>query len=254
MSESRTRWQNTTHDWASSVDGEHLAQIRRRPTEFAPGGSLYLILEVIAYPVDEAESTADGCCVVTLHVDGSVSVTDNGRGTDTRYDDSGQPIKKPVMATRDLRFFDFPDAQLLSDGHPRRGMSVVAALSDWLVHANRRSNGARTQRYENGVPVTDLIQIHADGTTGTTVHFLPNDAMRGPLAVEAAQMRQLAVFPNLKVEIITETSVAFSRSCFVPRTFQSLSDGMPHPRSRELPLGVRHEVPPAGREGCADDF
>jgi len=79
---------------------------------FAPGGSLHLILEVMAYAADEAESTSVGCCVVTLHGDNSVSVADNGRGTDTRYDDCAQPIKKPVMATRDLRFFDFPPLKL----------------------------------------------------------------------------------------------------------------------------------------------
>jgi topoisomerase-4 subunit B len=57
---------------------------------------------------DEAESTAAGHCVVTLYNDGSLSVADNRRGTDTRYDDQGRPIKKPVMATKDLRYFDFP--------------------------------------------------------------------------------------------------------------------------------------------------
>ncbi len=119
-------WRNTTHDWASIVDAEHLAKIRQHPTVFAPGGSLHLILEVMAYAADGAESTSSGCCVVTLHGDNSVSVADNGRGTDTRYDDCAQPIRKPVMATRDLRFFDFPDAQTLPDGYPRRGMSTVA--------------------------------------------------------------------------------------------------------------------------------
>lgn len=47
-----------------------------------------------------------------------------GRGTDTRFDSRGVAVKKPVMATRDPRFFDHPD-----HGYPRRGMSVVAALS-----------------------------------------------------------------------------------------------------------------------------
>lgn len=50
-------------------------------------------------------------------------------------------------------------------------MSVVAALSEWLIHVNRRRNGAWTQRYEYGVPVIDLVQIDDDETTGTTVHF-----------------------------------------------------------------------------------
>lgn len=70
-------------------------------------------------------------------------------------------VKKPVMATKDLRFFDHPGAQLLPDGQPRRGMSVVAALSEWLVHTNRRAGGAWTQRYEHGVPATGLNPIAA---------------------------------------------------------------------------------------------
>ncbi|MFF4037447.1 hypothetical protein [Streptomyces sp. NPDC001816] len=82
------------------------------------------------------------------------------------------------MATKDLRFFDFPDAEHLPDGHPRRGMSVVAALSEWLMHTNRRLDGAWTQRYEHGVPVTDLEPLQADGTTGTLIRFLPDTALR----------------------------------------------------------------------------
>ncbi|MGW2703833.1 hypothetical protein [Streptomyces sp. NPDC001340] len=82
------------------------------------------------------------------------------------------------MATKDLRFFDFPDAERLPDGHPRRGMSVVAALSEWLMHTNRRLDGAWTQRYEHGVPVTDLEPVQADGTTGTLIRFLPDTALR----------------------------------------------------------------------------
>lgn len=86
-------------------------------------------------------------------------------------------IRKPVMATRDLRFFDTPSAQVLPDGHPRRGMSVVAALSDWLVHQNRRLDGAWRQRYVRGLPVEELIELEPDGTTGTLVPFLPSTAL-----------------------------------------------------------------------------
>ncbi len=197
-------WRNTTHDWANTVDAEHLAMVRQHPAVFAPGGSLHLILEVIAYPADEAEGTTSGRCVVTLHGDGSVSVSDNGRGTDTRYDDHGQQIKKPVMATRDLRFFDLPDAQLLPDGYPRRGMSVVAALSEWLMHTNRRRNGAWTQRYEHGIPVTDLVLVADDNTSGTTVHFLPSESLRGAAAVTAAELRKLTAWPHLSVEVIDQ--------------------------------------------------
>jgi DNA gyrase subunit B len=114
--------------------------------------------------------------VVTLHPDGSISVADNGRGTDTRVDPEGRTVKKPVMATKDLRYFDDPSVPL-PDGRPRRGMSVVAALSEWLVHTNRRLNGSWTQRYEHGIPVTNLTPIEPDPTTGTTVHFLPSPGL-----------------------------------------------------------------------------
>jgi DNA gyrase subunit B len=165
MRDSRTSWENTTHDWAAIVDHEHLAQIRDQPTTYAPGGMEHLILEVLAYSADEAESAGRaGRGIVALHADGSVSVADDGRGTDNRVDAAGRVIKKPVMATKDLRFFDDPDAETLPDGHTRRGMSVVAALSEWLIHTNRRTGGSWTQRYGKGVPTTDLAPITGDGT------------------------------------------------------------------------------------------
>lgn len=187
-------WQNTTHDWARDLDVPHLERIRRSPDEFAPGGGTHLVLEVLAYAADEAESGGPGHAVVTLHADGSVSVADNGRGTDTRVDDQGRTVKKPVMATKDLRFFDNP-TESLPDKHPRRGMSVVAALSEWLIHTNRRGNGSWTQRYEHGIPVTDLTPIESDGTTGTTVHFLPNPVLT------AATSLPTDFGPHLTVEV-----------------------------------------------------
>jgi len=60
----------------------------------------------------------------------SVSVADDGRGTDTRLDDRGEPLRKPIMSTRDLRFFDVPDPPLLPDGHPRRGRVARPAAEE----------------------------------------------------------------------------------------------------------------------------
>ncbi|UUV31057.1 ATP-binding protein [Amycolatopsis roodepoortensis] len=195
MSDASARWRTTTHDWAGSVDLGHLAEIRRNAGEFAPGGVPHLVLEVLAYAAEEAESTGAGHAVVTVHADGSVSVADDGRGTATRADGHGGFVKKPVMSTKDLRFFDFPGVQRLPDGHPRRGVSVVAALSEWLVHTNRRRNGSWTQRYERGVPVSDLTPIPDDGTTGTTVRFRPVEAV-GPV-----RLPDVDVWQYLSVEV-----------------------------------------------------
>lgn len=207
MSASTGRWRNTTHDWARAVDVDHLARIRQGAAAFAPGGAAHLILEVAAYAAEEDASNPEvaGRCIITLHPDCSVSVSDNGRGTDTRFDEWGQPVRKPVMATKDVRFLDVPATHLLPDGHPRRGMSVVAALSQWLLHTNRRGNGAWTQRYEHGLPVADLVPIAGDGSTGTTVHFLPDDAVGTTADVSASKLRQWsAAWPQLAVEVNDE--------------------------------------------------
>ncbi|MEU2677454.1 ATP-binding protein [Streptomyces sp. NPDC007107] len=201
MDTSRASWRNTTHDWAGTVDLAHLAGIRRDPAAFAPGGPWHLVLEVVAYAADEAEYGGNGRCRVTLHPDGSVSVADDGRGTDTRFDEHGQVVKKPVMATKDLRFFDLPEARTLPDGHPRRGMSVVAALSEWLVHTNRRHNGSWTQRYEHGSPVTGLEAVPDDGTTGTVVHFLPGERLRAEGWALGDLGALAAAWPHLSVEV-----------------------------------------------------
>lgn len=81
------------------------------------------------------------------------------------------------MATKDLRFFDAHDAPTLPDGQRRRGMSVVSALSEWLLHENRRRDGGWGQLYERGSPVNELIELAPDGGTGTLVHFLPTKAL-----------------------------------------------------------------------------
>ncbi|MGW3644866.1 ATP-binding protein [Streptomyces sp. NPDC000878] len=202
MNATRESWVNTTHDWSGSVDADHLSHIRRNPGEFAPDGPWHLLLEVLAYSADEASSSAGGRCVVVLHADGSVSARDDGRGTDTRVDEHSRSVKKPVMATKDLRFFDFPQAEVLPDSRPRRGMSVVAALSEWLIHTNRRLNGAWTQRYEHGVPVSDLEPVEVDGTTGTLVHFKPDESL-GPVTLPkgGCLARLATAWPHLEVQV-----------------------------------------------------
>ena len=192
----------TTHDWASQVDVDHLERIREAPAQFAAGGVGHLILEVAAYAAEEAAANGGGRCSITLHADGSVTVSDDGRGTATVVDRRGRVVKKPVMTSKDLRFFDAPDAPCLPDGHPRRGISVVAALSEWLVHTNRRDNGSWTQRYEHARPVTDLVPIAADGSTGTAVHFRPAEVVRLMGDVKVDELRRwTASLPQLSVEV-----------------------------------------------------
>ncbi|TQL02964.1 ATP-binding protein [Cellulomonas sp. SLBN-39] len=171
MTGPRGSWRTTTHAWASDVDEEHLADVRARADALAPDGALHLVLEVLAYADEEAAATGRRGQVEVV-LDGSrVVVADDGRGTDTRVDEHGAVVRKPVMATQDVRFFDVDDAPLLPDGHPRRGMSVVSALSPALVHENWRTDGAWSQTYRHGVPDAALVPLTPRGGTGTTVTF-----------------------------------------------------------------------------------
>jgi topoisomerase IV subunit B len=202
----RDSWRNTTHDWASTVDLGHLQDIRRNPDRFARGGVLHLILEVLAYAADEAECGNGGRCLVTLHPDGFVSVADDGRGTDTRLDGHGAAVKKPIMATKDLRFYGRDDAPVLPDGSARAGISVVAALSEWVVHTNRRAEGGWSQRFEHGLPHGVPEAVPDLASTGTVVHFRPDPALvPGPVAaadVRAAAQAYAGVVP---IEVVAES-------------------------------------------------
>lgn len=179
----------STHDWAVPTDIDHMRLIRADPARFAAGGVGHLVLEVVAYAVDEAVAGTTDQVRVVLHADGSIVVDDNGRGTQVRYDDTGTPTVKPIMGTRDLRFFAMQDAPLLPDGQPRSGISVVAALSQWLTHTNRRDDRGWWQRYERGRPTGPLIELGGVQRPGTTVHFLPDPAVFGHQAPDVAALR-----------------------------------------------------------------
>jgi topoisomerase IV subunit B len=181
----------TTHEWTHVPDADHVAAIRADAARYSRGGLAHLVLEVVAYPVDEAESGTTDRVLITLHSDGSISVEDNGRGTNVFFDETGKPMVKPIMATRDVRFFDNPSAELLPDGLPRTGMSVVAALSSWLVHENRRLDGAWTRRYHQGLPESELTEVDAGAHTGTVVHFQPDPAVFGGQQLTAEELRPL---------------------------------------------------------------
>ncbi|MHA6619606.1 ATP-binding protein [Pseudonocardia sp. DLS-67] len=204
MPPSARPWQSTTHRWDQAVDEQHVEEIRSSLGVFAAGGVTHLVLEVVAYAADEAAAQGvAGRCAVQLHADGCVLVSDNGRGTDTRVDPSGRPLRKPIMGTKDLRFFDSPDPPGLPDGRPRRGISVVAAASEWLVHTNRRRDGAWTQEYRHGRPAVELAAVPPNGTTGTTVHFRPDDSVGTAADADTSEIAALTLAwrPHLAVRV-----------------------------------------------------
>lgn len=204
-----------THDWSREVDLEHLALIRAAPHRYSPGGALHLVLEVLAYAVDEAVHGTTSKVVVTAHRDGSFSVADNGRGTEMRYDESGRAMRKPVMGTRDLRFFGLEHAPTLPDGHARSGMSVVTALSEWLSHMTRRDGHGWIQRYQRGLPVGALTDLSDDGLpgTGTTVSFRPDSGLFGthPVSLRSLERACAPLSSVVDLELVEEAGEGTQR-------------------------------------------
>jgi|SRR5579884_817268 topoisomerase-4 subunit B len=105
-----------------------------------------------------------------------------------------EPSRSP-SSDQGPQVLPLPEAMLLPDRHPQRGMSVVPALTGWLVHTNRRCNGSWTHCYQHGIPVTDLTSIPDDGTTGTTLRFMPDSALVTNTHISGCELPQLT-FPT----------------------------------------------------------
>lgn len=194
----RSSWSATTHDWSRDVDVDHLASLRAELSlPGVAGGIRHLILEVLAYAQDEAAAAhRHGSVVVARSSDGSVSVGDDGRGTDTRTENGGLMVRKPIMSTPDIRFLDPTTSPVLPDGLPRRGMSSVAALSAVLTHENHRANGAWARTYRHGIPNGSLSSVEPRDRPGTTVTFTA--CVDGP---DWLTESDLAAFPNITIVV-----------------------------------------------------
>lgn len=195
----RTTWTVTTHQWAWDVDVAHLEEVRAGTPQLTAGDVVHMILEVLAYADEEAAARGRrGNAVVTLAPD-EISIADDGRGTDTRVDADGSIIRKPIMATKDVRFYDSPAPPDLPDGRPRRSMSSVSALCELVIHENRRTQGAWSQTYRYGVPALQLRPLKTWSGTGTTVRFRCTRCEE----VSAAWLQPLASeFKYLKVTVL----------------------------------------------------
>ena len=195
----------STHDWSTQAEPDHVLDIQKNWEQFSRGGVTHLALEVIAYAVDEANEGTTNQIWVTLRQDGAICVADNGRGT-AIHENAGNILVKPIIATRDLRFFGIAGAPILPDGLIRSGISVVGALSEWITHTNRREQGSWTQRYEYGLPTGQQLSEASNNLTGTMICFLPNEKFFGLEKISGSTLKDLCLkFENrARVTIVDE--------------------------------------------------
>jgi DNA gyrase subunit B len=139
-------------------------------------GLHHLVYEVVDNSVDEALAGYCSSIDVTVCADSSVRVVDNGRGipvkTMPQYD---RPAVEIVMTKLHAGGKFGGEGYKVSGGLHGVGVSVVNALSEWLIVEVCRDDHRFRQEYARGVPVTDLEKLGAcKDYSGTTIHFRPD--------------------------------------------------------------------------------
>jgi DNA gyrase subunit B len=203
---------------------EGLEAVRKRPAMYIGSTSLdgvhHLVYEVVDNSVDEAMAGFGDEITVTLHIDNSVTVADNGRGIPTdMHATEGKPAAEVVLTTLHAGGKFENDAYQISGGLHGVGVSVVNALAEWLEVEIRQKGKVFQQKYARGAPQGELSVVGRTTRTGTTITYRPDGQIFPEIDhsfdVLARRMRELAFLnKGLKIRIADERTEQEEAFCY----------------------------------------